>query len=107
MMPQAATNPKQQAHELIDRMSTGQVSAVVSLLEVMLDPVSIALANAPLEDEPIGDEETRAAAASNAWLKDNPPIPNEEVLAGLGLTPEDFERMGRAPLEPEANHPGQ
>jgi hypothetical protein len=104
MMPQAATNPKQQAHELIDRMSTGQVSAVVSLLEVMLDPVSAALANAPFEDELISDAETRAAAASNAWLKDNEPIPNEEVLAELGLTPEDFERMGRTPLEPEPHH---
>jgi hypothetical protein len=37
-MASAATNPKQQAHELIDRMAPGQVSAVVQLLEVMLDP---------------------------------------------------------------------
>jgi hypothetical protein len=106
MMPQAATNPKQQAHDLIDRMSSGQVSAVVYLLEVMLDPISVALANAPFEDEPISDEETRAAAASNAWLKENEPIPNEEILAELGLTPQDFERMGRTPLEPEPHHQG-
>ena len=52
-MAYAATNPKQQAHELIDRLSTGQVSAVVGLLEAMLDPVSVALANAPMDDEPV------------------------------------------------------
>ena len=52
-------------------------------------------------------EETRAVAASKAWLKDHEPIPNEEVLAEFGLTAEDFERMGRTPLEPEPHHPGQ
>jgi hypothetical protein len=35
------------------------------------------------------------------------PIPNEEVLAEFGLSPEDFERMGRTPLEPEPQHPSR
>jgi hypothetical protein len=43
-MAHAATNPKQHAHELIDRMAPGQVSAVVGLLEIMLDPFARALA---------------------------------------------------------------
>ncbi len=51
-MATVETNPKQQAHELINRLSTGQASAVVTLLEAMLDPVSVALANAPIEGEP-------------------------------------------------------
>ena len=38
-MAQAVTNPKQQAHELIDRISTAQASAVVGLITSMLDPV--------------------------------------------------------------------
>jgi hypothetical protein len=101
-MATGATNPKQQAHELIERMTIGQVSAVVGLLEAMLDPVSRAMANAPWEDEIISEEETRAVAASREWLKHNEPIPNEEVLAEYGLTPEDFERMGRAPLDPDS-----
>jgi hypothetical protein len=99
-MAQAATNPKQQAHELIDRISTGQASAVVILINSMLDPVDRAIANAPFEDEQISDEENRAVAASKAWLKDHEPISNEEVLAEFGLTAEDFDRMGRTPLEP-------
>ena len=91
---------KEHAHELIDRMAPGQVAAIVGLMEIILDPLARALANAPLEDEPIGEEEIRAVEASKEWLKDHEPIPHEEVLAEFGLTLEDFERMGRTPLEP-------
>ena len=106
-MAVASTDTKQQAYELIDRMAPGQVSVVVSLLKIILDPVTRAIANAPFEDEEISEEEKRAVAASKAWLKDHEPIANEEVLAEFGLTAEDFDRMGRTPLEPEPHHPGQ
>jgi hypothetical protein len=106
-MALAATNPKQQAHELINRLSTGQASAAVIFINAMLDPVDRAIANAPFEDEEISDEENRAVAASKEWLKDHEPIPMEEVLAEFGLSAEDFERMGRTPLDPEPRHLGQ
>jgi hypothetical protein len=99
-MADTVTDLKQHAHQLIERMAPGQVSEVVELLETMLDPVARSLANAPYEDEPISEEENLAVAASKAWLKDNEPIPHEQVLAEYGLTLEDFERMGRTPLEP-------
>ncbi len=83
-MATVATNPKQQAHELIDRLSTGQVSAVVGLLEAMLDPASIALANAPYDDEPVTAEEEKSLAEAREWLKHNKGIPHEQVLAELG-----------------------
>jgi hypothetical protein len=101
------TNPKQRAHELIERISTAQASPVVSLIASMLDPVDRAIANAPFEDERISDEENRAVAASKLWLKDHEPIPNEQVLAEFGLSSEDFERMGHTPLESEPDHPRQ
>jgi hypothetical protein len=93
---------KQQAYQLLDQLSPGQLAAVVHLLQVMSDPVAYSLANAPFEDEPISEEETRAVAASKAWMAQHPGegIPHEEVLAEFGLTSEDFERMGRTPLEP-------
>jgi len=94
---------RQQAHAYLDRLPPEQLSAVRGLLETMLDPVSRALANAPAEDEQIGEEEERAVAESREWLKHNKPIPHEEVLAEFGLTMEDFERMGRTPLPPEPN----
>ena len=102
-MASAATNPRKQAHELIDRMAPSQVFAVVGLLQTMLDPVSLAIANAPFDDEPVSEEEAREIAADREWLKHNKGIPNEEVLAEYGLTTEDFERMGRTPLEPTSS----
>jgi hypothetical protein len=105
-MAYAATNPKQQAHELIDQMSTGQVSAVVGLFKVMLDPVALALANAPWDDEPVSEDEAREIAESRASLARGEGIPHEEVLAEFGLSPEDFERMGHTPLPAEPNQAG-
>ena len=92
-MATAATNPKQQAHELINRLSTGQASAAVIFINAMLDPVDRAIANAPFEDEVIGEEETRAVAASEAWLAEHPGegIPHEEILREFGLSPEDLQ----------------
>jgi hypothetical protein len=95
----AQSHTTQYAHELIDRMAPGQVSAVVGLLEIMLDPFARSFANAPYEDEPMSEEENRAAAESEEWLKHNDPIPHEEILAEFGLTAEDFDRMARTPLE--------
>jgi len=106
-MAVVATNPKQQAHELIDRLSTGQVCAVVGLLEAMLDPVSITLANAPIDDEPADDEEARDIAEAHAAYARGEIVSNEEVLAEFGLTAEDLERMGRTPLELEPRQSGQ
>ena len=106
-MATAATNPKQEAHELIERLSTGQVIAAVGLFKAMLDPVSIALANAPYDDEPVSDEEARDIAAARASAARGEGIPHEEVLREFGLKPEDFERMGRTPLDAEPRHPGQ
>ena len=104
-MASTATNSKQQAHELIDRLSAGQVSAVVNLLEAMLDPVSTALASAPIDDEPLSEEEARDISESRAAVARGSVVSNDEVLAEYGLTAEDFERMGRTPLEPDPHHP--
>ena len=92
---------RRHGHELIDRMAPGQLAAVVGLLEIMLDPLSRALAKAPFDDEPVSEEEAREIAASRASLTQGRTISNEEVLAEFGLTSEDFERMGRTPIEPD------
>ena len=106
-MASVVTNPKQEAHELIERLSTGQVIAAVGLFKAMLDPVSIALANAPIDDEPVSEEEARDIAEARAAAARGEVVSNEEVLAEFGLTAEDFERMGQTPLDPESRHPGQ
>ena len=106
-MATTATNPKQQAHELIDRMSTGQVSAVVGLLKPCSIPSPSPWPTPPSTTSRSAKKRParspRLAPPSHAERV----VSNEEVLAEFGLTAEDFERMGRTPLEPEPHHPGQ
>lgn len=88
------SNPQQerrQAHAYLDQLPDTQLSAVRGLLEAMLDPVSRALANAPLDDEPVTEEEERAVAEARQWLQHNPGIPFEQVIAELGFTMEEVE----------------
>lgn len=80
---------RQQAHAYLDHLPAAQLSAVRGLLESMLDPVSRALANAPIDDEPTTEEEEREAAEARDWLKHNPGIPFEQVVAELGFTMEE------------------
>ena len=81
---------KEHAHELIDRLPPAQLSAVVGLLEAMLDPVSLAIANAPVDDEPLTPEEEKALGEAREWSKHNKGIPHEQVLAELGITQEEI-----------------
>ena len=89
-MAHGSTNEKQQAHELIERLPPTQLSAVVVLLEAMLDPVARAVAHAPFDDEPITAEEEKALAEARDWSKHNRAIPHEQVLAELGITQEEI-----------------
>src|SRR5215472_4709434 len=76
--------------------------------EAMLDPVSIALANAPIDREPLSEEGARSLAEAHASTARGEVIPHEEVLREFGLSPEAFERMGRTPLDPDPqDHPEQ
>ena len=80
-------NSRAQAHDLIERMAPSQVAAVVGLLQTMLDPVSRAIANAPMDDEPEGTEEQCAVAASKAWFAEHPgeSVDHAELMAEFGL----------------------
>jgi len=84
---------KEYAHELIERLAPRQVSAVVGLLEAMLDPVSLAIANAPIDDEPLTAEEEKALEEAREWSKHNKGIPHEQVLTELRITQEEIDRF--------------
>jgi len=90
----APANAKQHAHELIDRMPLAQVSAIVQMIEAMLDPVSRAIANAPVDDEPESEAERQAVAVSKAWLEKHPGqgISLEDLSADLGISMDDLKR---------------
>jgi hypothetical protein len=92
-MDSDASTPKQQAHELIDRMEPAQVSAILRLLKIILDPASRRHVHASCKREPISEEETLDIA--KAWLY-NRNIPDEQVLAEFDLKAEDFKHMDRS-----------
>ncbi|MGH9609990.1 MAG: hypothetical protein ACRD34_09975 [Bryobacteraceae bacterium] len=82
-----ATNTLElKAHELIENLDSGQLAAVVHLLEVMLD-----------EEGHLIEEDARRLREGRDWLaqNDGKGIPMEEVLAEFGLTMKDF------PLPPQ------
>ena len=88
-MAPKSNREKQQAHELIERLGPNQVSVVVGLLEALLDPVSRAIANAPVDDEPEGAQERQDVEESKAWFERQrgQGIRHEEVLAEFGAIP--------------------
>ncbi len=73
----------------------------------MLDPVSVALANAPMDDEQVSEEQARDIAEARAAYARGEVVSHQEVLADFGLTAEDFECMGRIRLDAEPHPPGQ
>lgn len=92
-MERNGDNEKRRAHELIDRLEPKQASAVVGLLESILDPVSRAVATAPIDDEPITAGGLAALEESREWLNHNKVISHKQVLADLGITPEEIKRF--------------
>lgn len=87
------TADKQHAHELIDRLAVSQIPAAVGMLESLLDPVSRAIANAPVDDEPLSAAGKSALDKAREWSKHNKGIRHEEVLAEFGLTAEEVDRF--------------
>ena len=94
---------RHRAHACLDRLPPEQLSAVRGLLETMLDPASRAIASVPIEDEETSEDEERSVAEAREWMKHNKLIPHEEVLAEFGIGMNDFEKMGRTPIQPEPN----
>jgi hypothetical protein len=81
------TKTREQAHRLIDRPPETQVSALVGLLETIVDPVAAALGNAPIDDEPETEEEKQEVGETRDWLtrRGGKAIPHGEAMRRLGL----------------------
>jgi hypothetical protein len=82
---------KQHAHELIERLAPSQVLAAVGMLERLLDPVARAIANAPVDDEPLTAADNKALDEAREWSKHNKSTPQEEFLAELGIAQEEVD----------------
>src|SRR6202167_2836178 len=88
-MLKSMSDTRQNAHKLIDRMPETQLSALVGLLETIVDPA--------FEDEEISEEEEAAVARSKEWFKHNEGIPFEQVVADLGFTMDQVRNSSEDP----------
>jgi len=66
---------------------------VVQLLEVMVSHDE--------NSDTLSPAELKAVAEADEWLKHNEPIPHDRVLAELGLTMADWEKLAEEPLPEE------
>jgi hypothetical protein len=81
------TEKRQHVHSLVDQLPPAQLEAIEGLLSVMVEPV----ANVPIDDEPVTEEEAQSIRRSEAWFASgNKGIPMEEILADFGLSMKDF-----------------
>jgi hypothetical protein len=81
---------------LIEQLPPRQVPAAIGMLQSLLDPVARAIANAPVNDEPLTAADEKALAEAREWSKHNKGTPHEEFLAELGITPEEIDNSREA-----------
>jgi hypothetical protein len=77
---------RQEAHALLDVLPDEKLTAVRSLLEVMVEPLARSLALAPVDDEELTPEMSAALDRASASLVRGEGIPHEEILREFGLT---------------------
>jgi hypothetical protein len=92
----ADTDQKQQAHQLVEQLDAGQLKAIVHLLRVMTDPVARAIANAPVDEEPLTPEAIQALDESRRWRQEHEGVPHEQVLAEFGFTKEEVDNQNKS-----------
>ena len=85
----AVSTLEAKAHELLSHLGPSKLAAVVQLLEAMVHDED--------ESDMLSPAEAKAIAEADEWSKHNEPIPHEQVLTGLGLSLEDWEKIGREP----------
>ncbi|HEX3376993.1 MAG TPA: hypothetical protein VHS29_09055 [Candidatus Acidoferrales bacterium] len=78
---------KKHAHELIEKLAPGQLSAVVGLLEVMIDPMLRSNADAPIEDEEILSQTAVELDDAHASIARGEGVSHEEILSKFGMKP--------------------
>lgn len=76
---------KEALHRLVDAIPQDHLETAERALEPLVDPVLLALANAPLDDEPETDEEREAVAEGRAALARGDSMSLKDVRRELGL----------------------
>ncbi len=83
-MADQTAQEREQAHALLDMLPEEKVSAVRSLLEVMVEPLSHSLAASPAEEEEVTPETSAAIDRARKSLARGEAIFHEDVLREFG-----------------------
>lgn len=78
---------RSEVHEEIDRMTEKELLGLKEFLATFPDRVGAMLRDAPVDDEPVTEEDLRAIAKSQEWFRQNggKGIPHDQVVQELGL----------------------
>jgi hypothetical protein len=76
---------RRQAHALIDALPAEKLTAVKSLLEVMVEPLARSLALAQTDEEELAPETIAALDRARTSLARGEGIPHDDVLREFGL----------------------
>ena len=76
---------RQQAHLLLDGLPEDKLFAVRNLLELLVEPLSRSLANAPVEEEELTPETMAALHRASDSLERGESVSHEEMLREFGL----------------------
>ena len=77
---------RRQAHALLDLLTAEKLNAVLSLLEVIVEPLASSLAMAPVDEEEITPETAAALDRARASLARGEGVAHGEILREFGLT---------------------
>ena len=74
------------AHQMLDQLDPTQLAAVTHLLEVLTDPVSRSLANAPFDSKPISATEAAELEEAHAAIQRGEGITHDDMLREYGFS---------------------
>lgn len=78
---------RRQAHVLLDLLPAEKLSAVRTLLEVLVEPLERSLAQAQVEEDEVTAETAAALERARASLARGEGVPHEEIRREFGLEP--------------------
>ncbi len=76
---------RMEAHALIDALPAEKLSAVKSLLEVMVEPLARSLALAQVEEEELSPDTAAALERARGSLAGGEGVPHDDILREFGL----------------------
>ncbi len=83
-MPAARTLDRAELHRLVDALRPDALDEARAALERLADPVQLALLAAPVDDEPVTDEDRRDIAAAREEYRRGETLSNEDVRRAMG-----------------------